>query len=638
MSRRSSRPPVAGDRTDTVLAVFLLAVAAAAVVLFGAVQWSYAGPVFLALFLLAGFQLARMAVFSSGRSWCSVPALGWLLLVPLYILLRVYWRGTSPVAARSELVLVCGYLAAYAIWAQLPGVGARWRFWIGAFLFVSALVSMYAIALHLRGDRSVLWLIRPETYGMRASGTFGSPNHFAHFLAISFSFALAMVLSVRAGGGLRMVAGYAGLMNLVALFLTLSRGGAAAAVFAALVVPGIIAARSGRRTLALAALVLPLLLGGGGWAIWNYSTVWQERATELNVDGQLRPRMWRDTLRIWKAEPWLGFGPGSFPYTFSEYRVDHFEPDQRPLHAHSEPLELLAEYGLLGALLVLGGGAWALYRILRLHLRGEAKDADIAWAAGLSGAWGGSLVHALVDFNFHIPANVLLLFSLTGLALARLHASGRIRTVPADNRFRVGLAGVGVLACLVLAWHSWRFGRVGHWQMEWRQAAVERKSESGLEPARRAARLDPAFSEAHVYIGETLQRQAFWLRRQPQQMAPLIEEAEKHVEQALRLNHRDLDARIALARIRVLQGRPDDAEREAAEVIRLCPKLVYYRLEQARILVDAGRSEAALKAFQSARELDPYNESAWAGVHSMKRKLGLPILQPHPPPRPTPKP
>ena len=637
MSRRSSRPPVAGDRTDAIVGTLLLAVAAAAVLLFGGVQWAHAGPVFLALFLVAGFQLARLGFSARGRTWCSVPALGWLLLLPLCILIRAHWRGPAPVEARSELVLVCGYLAAYAVWPQLPGVGARWRFWIGAFLFLSALVCMYAIALHLRGDRSVLWLTRPDTYGMRASGTFGCPNHFAHFLAICFSFALAMVLSTRAGGALRMVAGYAGLLHVAALFLTLSRGGAIGAVFAALVVPAMIALRSGRRNLALAAVILPLVLGGAGWAVWTHSSVWQDRVNELNVEGQLRPRMWRDTLRIWKASPWVGFGAGTFPHTFSEYRVEHFEPDQRPLHAHSEPLELLAEYGLLGAFLVIGGGGWALFRILRLHLRGEAKDADVAWAAGLSGAWGASLLHSLVDFNFHIPGNVLLLFSLTGLSLARLHASGRVRTLPMDSRLRVGLAGAGVLACLVLAWQGWRFGRVGLWQLEWRQAVVERKSEAGVNAARRAARLDPSFSEAHVYIGETLQRQAFWLRRQPPRAAPLIEEAERHLEQALRLNHRDLDARVALARIRVLQGRPDDAEREAAEVVRLCPKLVYYRLEQARIRVDAGRSEAALKAFQAARELDPYNESAWAGVHSLKRKLGLPILQPHPPPRPQPK-
>ena len=248
------------------------------------------------------------------------------------------------------------------------------------------------------------------------------------------------------------------------------------------------------------------------------------------------------------------------------------------------------------------------------------------------------MLHACVDFVFHIPANMVLLSSLTGLSLARLHASGRIRTTQVSGPRGPAMAWIAAVACLLLAWEAGRFALTGLAQQEWREAAQARKSEAGLVPARRAVRIDPGFTEAHVYIAETLQRQAFWLRRQPDRLAPLLTEAAEHAEAALRLNRRDLDARIALARIRVLQGRPDDAEREAAEVARLCPKLVYYRLEQARVLVDAGRPEAALKAFQAARELDPYNESAWAGVHSMKRKLGLPILQPNPPPRPQPKP
>jgi hypothetical protein len=40
-------------------------------------------------------------------------------------------------------------------------------------------------------------------------------------------------------------------------------------------------------------------------------------------------------------------------------------------------------------------------------------------AAGFA-AWAALLVHSLVDFNLHVPANALWLFSLTGMGLGRV--------------------------------------------------------------------------------------------------------------------------------------------------------------------------------------------------------------------------
>ena len=66
-------------------------------------------------------------------------------------------------------------------------------------------------------------------------------------------------------------------------------------------------------------------------------------------------------------------------------------------------------------------------------------------AAGI-GAWAEVLVHSVVDFNMHIPANAMMLFALTGLALGRMRSDeeGSGRTTLPLARLRWGL-GFGLM-------------------------------------------------------------------------------------------------------------------------------------------------------------------------------------------------
>jgi O-antigen ligase len=641
MGRRTLRPPTPGAALDALTATLLFLAVSAAVLLFGGVQPRFAGPVLLTVFGLALFVALRTL-------WRDVPesagprAVGWLALLPAYAIFRAVWPSEAPWEARVEALLAVAYWVCLALWARLGGAGERWRFWLGAFLLLVAAGAMYALAIHLRGERWVLWMQRPDAYRDRASGTFGSPNHFAHFLVIGFSFALAMVLSPRAGGGLRLVSAYALFVIPPALLLTLSRGGVAGALVAVVIVPAVIAfARSSRRH-ALAAIGLPLLAAGIAYAVWQSSPKWQSRLEAVTQGDMLRPRMWKDTLTLWKAAPLWGHGPGAFPYVFQEHRHHYFEPNHRPSHAHCEPLEWLAEHGVLGTAWMAGLGLWFLGGLLRRHLRPGRREADVAWAAGLSAAWAASGVQSLVEFNFRIPGNVLLLVSLTGLAMARLRAQrGESPPTPPGvgvSRGRRVAAAVGALALLLALWEAWRWMRIDQLRLRWLKESGQPGTGQGLPTARTAARLDPGYNPAHVFIGETLQRQAFWLKRVPDQAGPLLAEAEIHLERALRNNRRDLGARTALARVRVLQGRGEEAAALMEEGVRLSSRLVFTRLDQARVLLDLGRRHEALHAFQKARELDPYSEAAWAGVHTIKRRLGLPIHVPVPPTRPTPPP
>ena len=88
-------------------------------------------------------------------------------------------------------------------------------------------------------------------------------------------------------------------------------------------------------------------------------------------------------------------------------------------HAHNDYLEALAETGIIGGLCCL----WFLGVVLTNALKGMAAlGRSFGSVLNLSGliACSGILVHSLVDFNLHIPANALLFFVSAHMAVIRL--------------------------------------------------------------------------------------------------------------------------------------------------------------------------------------------------------------------------
>ena len=84
--------------------------------------------------------------------------------------------------------------------------------------------------------------------------------------------------------------------------------------------------------------------------------------------------------------------------------LQSFPTDLRWDHAHNDYAEALAETGLVGAAVILcalGLFFWLAFRNLRERLRHPAGWMQFAAAIGCCGL----LVHSLVDFNLHMPAN-----------------------------------------------------------------------------------------------------------------------------------------------------------------------------------------------------------------------------------------
>src|SRR5579883_1105725 len=138
----------------------------------------------------------------------------------------------------------------------------------------------------------------------------------------------------------------------------------------------------------------------------------------LEITAGKRASMRRDTFRIFLDHPVVGTGLGTLQIVFPRYETNY---DGRVVnHAHNDYLEALAETGFLGAV----SCAWFLFALFRGYLRRSRDSASASFPAALNFAGilscAGFLIHSLVDFNLHIPANAALFFLMATLATAEI--------------------------------------------------------------------------------------------------------------------------------------------------------------------------------------------------------------------------
>jgi hypothetical protein len=209
----------------------------------------------------------------------------------------------------------------------------------------------------------------------------------------------------------------------VGLVLTRSPVGAALALGAC----GVLAAGRKKRLLLLVTLVLvPVLVA----VIVGRGDVIELEPVQLRIDN------WRTAVWVWSTAPAAGVGVGGFAQAA---QAVPFEVGNRPRHAHSLPLEWLAELGLVGFFGVLFAGL-ALWRLLK-KLWPKRPDLAVALAV--------VPVHNLVDFSFFGSGITLAWAVLVGWAMAFVNTSSEPEPAPARGRVVFVAAVAAVLAATV---------------------------------------------------------------------------------------------------------------------------------------------------------------------------------------------
>ncbi len=469
-----------------------------------------------------------------------------VLAFVIYTFVR-YTQAPVEYLARSELLRVLAYgFLFFALIDNLHGQEETQRIAF-VLIFVGMAISLYAVYQFITNSPFV-WHLRKPAYAHRGSGTFICPNHLAGFLEMVLPLSLAYVMTGRLKHTTKIFLAYAAVAMLVGIGVSISRGGWIATAAALLFFFVLLLSK---RSYRLPALVVLVLLVAGGAFFLNKTFRAQERLNQLVEQDKfkdMRFRLWQPTVEIWKENFWWGVGPGQFDEAFRKHRPHDIQ--KRPLYAHNDYLNTLADYGLAGTLIVALAMALFFYTVARVW-KFVQRTNDIGTkpsnrsALVLGGALGivAILIHSVVDFNMHIPANALVAVVLMAMI------SGHVRFATERFWLNPGWIGKGLITLVLLgglgffgaetfegARHQWfvRQARKAK-DMASRVALLKRAAE--IEPgAEVKAELDPGTFSTAYELAETLR---LWSWQGHPGYKELASEAMRWFELGMKLNPLD---------------------------------------------------------------------------------------------------
>ena len=472
--------------------------------------------------VLQGLTVAVMLVWAL-RLWISPkpkllwPPLSWVVLAFAALAVGRYLTADIEYVARLEMIQVLMY--AFLFFAIVNNLYRQESVQIISFtlIFLAMGISCYAIYQFLTHSNRVWDDVSP--YLGRASGTYISPNNFAGFLEMLLPLAAACVLVGRMKPVVRILLGYSALVMLAGMVVTFSRGGWVAVVVALLVLLGTLIFHRNHRLPAF--LLLVVLAVGGTIFVTNYlsKTLSYIRRVETDLQDKpenvlnLRRGMWTAAEQMWRDHFWWGVGPAHYDYRFREYRPESVQ--MSPDRAHNDYLNLLADWGAAGGIIVLAGmvtfgaGLRKTWKYVRPSENdfGRGMSNRFAFFLGASAGLFALAVHSVMDFNLHIPANAILGVTLLALLSSNLRFATERHwlgaRLPVKMLATLALvAGVAYLSC-----QGWRRGHEAVW--------LARAEQSPVYSPVQAANLKKTFAvelmnfETAYNIGEAYRVQSF---------------------------------------------------------------------------------------------------------------------------------
>jgi len=329
-------------------------------------------------------------------------------------------RAATASALRTGVALGCLLLVATTVAAAC---GAR-RI-LGALLVSGGFQGLYGLLI-LASGHNMIWNVPKLHYLTSATGTFINRNHFANYVGMAVAAGCGLLLyrfrqlRTRPGasratelfsreGSRSLLLALPLVVATAGLLASLSRAGIALGLLALVATILFTWRTRGLKPrllvlfLILAVGLIPLAQLGADQLFDRYA----DSAENLTAPGG-RGRVWLDTLKMATSFPLVGTGYGTFAAVYQRYR----SPEVRLFysHAHNDLVQALSEGGTVGILLLL----CLLLPVVRSTVAALSGRLGAA-AVGIGAAVGAILLHSLVDFVFHIPANAATAAILIGL-------------------------------------------------------------------------------------------------------------------------------------------------------------------------------------------------------------------------------
>ncbi len=372
--------------------------------------------------LFAIFSLRRMR--PAPGTWCLCISIAFFA----YILARAY-LSPMPYIARSDLYSVLAGLVVYFYTACVM-TNSRQRMIFLACLLALAVGHVLVGAIQFRDGKNFMpisWLQRYD-YGTRASGFYVCPNHLAGLLEALGVIGLSLVCWSRLPNWIKLLLGWVVAVCYVGIILTGSRGGYLSATISLIVFAllSVVVLRRIRGHLAWSlgafSILAALAVAWGVTSAVQKSWFLTSRAQNTFEFSNMRVDLWKGALRQWELEPIFGTGSGTFLYYGRLFRTERVQQD--PIYTHNDYLNLLAEYGVVGAAgMALFLGAHLFHGLRTFRRLGPKRVAlsqlmlsnALALNIGALAAVASYLAHSVVDFNLHIPGNLLFMAFVFGV-------------------------------------------------------------------------------------------------------------------------------------------------------------------------------------------------------------------------------
>lgn len=422
---------------------------------------------------------------------------------------------------RMQFYIMAGTFIMYLL-AALFLTDPRQRKYFFYFLMVLA-VAQVAIGFYqfakVNGWMPLSWAQRRDDV-WRASGFFISPNHFSGYLEIIGLMALSFLVWSRVPAFGRVLLGYVVLTCAAGVAISGSRGGYLSLSFGFFVffLLSLYAWYHVRRQqfaviAASSAIAGTVVFSGLMWIMFQSNTL-KLRVMAINDPENMRFLLWDSALQQFFSAPWFGTGAFSFFYYGRLFRNPAVQHD--PIHVHNDYLQLLADYGLVGAVLFLillvvhltGGFRGMAGLLKKLNQMGESQGDGLALVIGGISVIAAYMVHSVVDFNMHLTVNALLIGFIFGILATPASSLGKAKPV------ELGVLGKGLrwalpVLCLGLLVYGVPQIRGEYFAERARVALRDYQLADALRLAQEGMKSETNNPDLYYYAGEAAREMAF---------------------------------------------------------------------------------------------------------------------------------
>jgi len=403
---------------------------------FGAVEpWSifFMEAASAALFLIwvARQVLEGEVKLRSNPVFLPLAAFGVLIAMQLVFRISAYPHDTISLALQYFSYAVLCFLASQTLLR-----GAQARSLALVFCVYGGALAAFSLIQGISSNGKLYWLRQPRMGGW-IYGPYVNHNHYAGLMELLIPIPLVLSLNRLATGKARAVAAATAAVMVGTIFLSGSRGGMLA-ILAELIFLTVLLVKQkrGMRTAAGIGVFLLIVISllawvGGSELSHRIASV----GAHSDLSSDVRTNINRDGIRMILKRPVFGWGLGTFPVVYPQFRT--FYTNFFVNEAHNDYLQLLIETGFAG----FGIMVWLVVTIYTRALK-KIKNwsNDVGGAVTLACLLGlsGILVHSAVDFNLQIPANAALFYVFCTIAAAEPFAQPAlkrraVRSKPAEE-------------------------------------------------------------------------------------------------------------------------------------------------------------------------------------------------------------